>query len=61
MTIEKDESGNSALTCDICGVTENEVFYEFMDAVRYKKQNGWKSQRTRDGWEDVCTSCQEAG
>lgn len=61
MTIEKDESGNPALTCDICGATENEIFYEFRDAVDYKKQNGWKSQKTSGEWEDVCPGCQEVG
>ena len=47
------------LVCDVCGTEALEPFFEFLDAVEYKKAKGWKS-RWRDGaWEDVCPSCQD--
>lgn len=39
------------LTCDICGEKALEVFFEFNEAVNYKKMNGWKSQRRYGEWE----------
>jgi L-rhamnose mutarotase len=47
------------LFCDVCGEKLFKVFHEFQDAVNYKKQNGWKSQRRNGEWEDVCPDCQE--
>lgn len=47
------------LTCDICGEQADEPFFEFDHAVDYKKENGWKSQKHRGEWEDVCPDCQE--
>jgi hypothetical protein len=49
------------LSCDICGEKLFKVFPEFQDAVNYKKANGWKSQKYRGEWEDVCPDCQEEG
>ena len=48
------------LTCDVCGEAASEKFYDFYDAVDYKKREGWKSQKHRGEWEDVCPECQEA-
>ena len=47
------------LACDICGTEDNKTFYDFYDAVEYKKENGWKSQKYKGEWEDVCPECQE--
>jgi len=51
--------GKYILACDICGTEEDETFYDFYDAVEYKKENGWKSQKHQGEWEDVCPECQE--
>ncbi len=50
--------GFYALTCDICGEEASEDFFEFYDAVEHKKQNGWKCQKRKGEWEDVCPECQ---
>ncbi len=57
--IDRDYCGVYSLTCDICGSEADETFFEFYDAVEYKKQNGWRSQKHRGEWEDVCPECQE--
>jgi len=49
------------LVCDICGIEDDETFYDFYDAVEHKKANGWKSQKYRGEWEDVCPECQQEG
>ena len=51
--------GSYTLVCDIC---EKEVkpFDNFQEAVDYKKENGWKSQKHDGEWEDVCAKCCEA-
>lgn len=56
--IEKD-SGIYILSCDICGEEANETFFDFYDAVQFKRENGWKSQKYNNEWEDVCPKCQE--
>jgi hypothetical protein len=53
-------SGLYTLICDICGENAPETFDDFYDAVRYKKNNGWKSQKYKGEWEDVCPNCQES-
>lgn len=49
------------LECDICGEDSGETFDDFYEAVGWKKDksNGWTSQKTKDGWEDVCPECSE--
>ena len=47
------------LVCDICGEEADEDFDDFYDAVEYKKENDWKSQKYKGEWEDVCPVCQE--
>jgi hypothetical protein len=56
--IEKS-NGVFNLVCDICGEKALKVFFEFNEAVNYKKHNDWKSQKYRGEWEDVCPNCQE--
>ena len=48
-----------SLTCDICGEEAGEQFDAFYEAVDFKKDNGWKSQKVRGEWQDVCPDCQE--
>lgn len=55
--IEKTDNNEYELICDICG--DSVVgFDNFSEAVGYKKQEGWKSQKVADGWEDACPNCQ---
>ena len=56
--IDKDFDGFT-LTCDVCGEEAEETFDDFYDAVQFKKDNDWKSQRRNGEWEDVCPDCQE--
>jgi len=56
--IEKID-GRYRLFCDICGEAVEKGFNDFNDAVDYKKENGWKSQKYKGEWEDVCPECQE--
>ncbi len=52
--------GEYQLLCCLCGDCAPETFNQFMEAVDYKKENGWHSREFRDGeWEDICPSCQE--
>ena len=51
--------GRYILACDICGTEEDETFYDFYDAVEYKKDKAWKSQKHKGEGEDVCPECQE--
>lgn len=57
--IERSD-GQYILYCDICGEEADEDFFDFHDAVDYKKDNNWKSQKHKGEWEDVCPECQEA-
>ena len=46
------------LQCDVCGTSALIPFKWFMQAVEYKKDNGWKSHKNGDGdWEDLCPEC----
>ena len=47
------------LYCDICGEEAHDTFFEFYDAVEYKKSEDWKSQKKNGVWQDVCPDCQE--
>lgn len=42
-------SGVFVLVCDVCGEAAEEVFSTFDEAVDYKVDEGWKSQRRRRG------------
>ena len=46
------------LICDICG-EEIDGFLGFEDAVAHKRSEGWKSEKYRGEWEDICPECQE--
>jgi hypothetical protein len=46
------------LICNICGEATN-GFEDFYEAVMYKKDNGWKSEKHNGEWEDICPECQE--
>ena len=46
------------LVCDVCG-HEIKYFDTFQEAVDYKKENGWKSVRDGNEWQDVCPDCRE--
>lgn len=46
-----------SLMCDYCVNEVDQDFDEFMDAVRYKKANGWKSKNEDGAWYDVCPDC----
>jgi hypothetical protein len=59
MSIDKF-SGIYILTYDICGKDAPETFDDFYNAVQYKKDNGWESQKCDGQWEDVCPECQES-
>jgi hypothetical protein len=58
VTIDKF-SGTFALSCDVCEEEAEETFFDFCDAVKYKKDNGWKSRKDGGCWNDVCPACQE--
>lgn len=59
MSIER-EGSFYFLYCDVCGYPADEQFDEFMDAVEFKKREGWKSRKDEDGnWEDICPECLE--
>lgn len=47
------------LTCDVCQGEADETFFEFSEAVQYKKDNGWQSRKRNGEWEDVCPDCQD--
>ena len=54
-----DKFGLYDLICDVCGNSADEQFSDFSKAVDYKKANGWKSQKAKSGWQDVCPDCQD--
>lgn len=47
-------------TCNICGSTLQGEF-DFMSAVKARKQAGWKSQKEDGQWVDICCDCQSQG
>jgi hypothetical protein len=58
-----EEKGKSTLVCDVCG-REVEGFESFDDALDYKNNEGWKSERgeqldLQDGYIDICPHCQK--
>lgn len=56
------EYGSFTLSCDICYEKAPYSFADFYDAVDYKKENGWKSQKNDNNeWEDVCPKCAKKG
>ena len=49
--------GEYHLICDICGEEAEKSFDTFDEAVDFKVDSGWISQRHRGCWEDVCPDC----
>lgn len=47
------------LYCDICGYCEPKEFDYFDEVVEYKKENGWKSEKYKSEWQDICPECKE--
>ena len=58
--ISAEKKGYFYLSCDICHGVADKPFYSFMDAVTFKRENGWKSQKHQGEWEDVCPDCLES-
>jgi Fe2+ or Zn2+ uptake regulation protein len=54
--IEQKQYNDYVLVCDRCG-HEVKYFNNFREAVDYKKENGWKSIKHDNEWEDVCPDC----
>ena len=47
------------LSCDICQEEAEETFYDFYDALNFKRDNGWKSKKDENGeWMVICPECQ---
>lgn len=57
MSIEKNERGMYDLICDIC--TNYEEFETFNEAVEFKKEFGWKSEKKNNEWIDICEECKD--
>ena len=45
------------LICDICG--QEHDFETFDEAIDYKRENGWISEKYKGEWQDICPECQE--
>jgi len=58
--ISRDSMGFT-LVCDVCNTEAEETFDEFQDAVDFKKENGWRSRKAADGWQDLCPDCVKRG
>lgn len=55
MSIER-HSGYYTAVCDYCGARTIGEF-TFQDAVKRRKDSGWKSRKVGDEWEDICDEC----
>ena len=56
--IEGNEFEGYTLTCDNCEEGPEEQYNYFMEAVQYKKDNGWKSIKDKNGdWIELCPEC----
>lgn len=53
------DSGITSLECDQCGAEPKEIFDDFYEAVAWKKDrdNGWRSKKIKEEWEDHCPPC----
>lgn len=58
--IERNNEVDYDLICDICGYTVS-GFDAFYEAVDYKKENGWKSQKHNGQREDIYPECLGGG
>jgi hypothetical protein len=58
--IQGNDDYGYKLSCDYCEEEEDEDFDEFTDAVAYKKENGYKSIKSKSGtWYEICPDCAE--
>lgn len=57
MSIEYYEDSYNVI-CDFCYEAEA-VDGDFDDAVQFKKDNGWKSIKTKGDWLDMCPACRK--
>lgn len=55
--MKEKQQREAARPCDVCGTEVEESFFDFDEAVDYKKTNGWKSKRYGGDWVDVCPDC----
>jgi len=46
------------IACDYCGEVMLDEFEGFYKAVNYKKEQGWRSKKVGDRWQEICPSCQ---
>ena len=53
--IEKDGK-TYILQCDMCSNYIDD-FFDFQEAVDYKRNNGWKNFKLEREWIDVCPNC----
>ncbi len=52
--------GSYVLICDVCGREIDEFFFDYPDALEFKENNGWKGQKNKEEWEDICPECSKA-
>lgn len=43
--------------CDVCGEDVYVSFGSFDEALDWMRANGWKTNLTKEGWENVCATC----
>jgi hypothetical protein len=60
MSIDKF-AGVYTLTCDNCGEEFPLQFDDFYEAVKAKKEYGWRSKKVDGNREDWCDECCEEG
>ena len=53
--------GKYHLICDICGEEAGETFDSFDEAVDFKVDSGWISQKRNGEWQNVCPDCYPSG
>lgn len=57
--VDRDSDVCYCLTCDVCGGEADGWFFDFYEAVDYKKENSWQSRKRNGEWEDICPDCQD--
>ena len=49
--------GEIVFSCDECDAELETGEEDFIDAVRKKKEEGWKSRKDDTEWLDICPDC----
>ncbi|KRQ86029.1 hypothetical protein ABG79_02161 [Caloramator mitchellensis] len=49
--------GKHILVCNMCG--EEYEFDSYDEAIKYMRENGWRSKNYGGEWEDICDICWE--